>query len=334
MIVPLFALFRPARAALLDQRSVTLSTAEPGVSHTEVVQFLVKSSSNLGSISFEYCDNSPLPQIACTAPPGFSLASAVLSAQTGNTGFAIDVLDSTANRLVLTRPSSPGSTVLTAFTLTNVMQSSLQNSTLYLRVATYASTDGTGALTDNGSMAFATQTAAGFRVGAYVPPFLIFCVGVTVAPQCTSATGLLLSFGELSTSSTKTATSQFSGATNDPTGYSVFINGHTMTAGNQAIPALSSNAPSAVGTSQFGINLRGNTVPGVGADQTGVGTSAIAASYNTPNSFRFNDGDLLTSSNLSTDYNITTVSYIVNVSSSQQPGYYATTMTYTAVASF
>jgi hypothetical protein len=174
----------------------------------------------------------------------------------------------------------------------------------------------------------------GFSVGAYVPPFLIFCAGVTVAQNCSNITGVLVPFGELSSTQTKTATSQFSGATNDPGGYSVFISGQTMTAGNQAISAMATNAPNSTGIAQFGLNLRANASPVVGAEPTGPGTATIASNYNTPNQFRFVNGELLASSNTSTNYNVHTVSYIVNVPSSQSSGYYATTLTYIATAAF
>jgi hypothetical protein len=196
----------------------------------------------------------------------------------------------------------------------------------------YGSTDATGPRGDNGAVAFAITGA--FRVGAYVPPYLIFCAAITVALDCSTANGLLINFGELSKIETKTATSQFSGATNDPTGYSVAISGQTMTAGNQIIPPLSVTSASTIGTSQFGINLRSNTVPSVGADPSGAGTAIVNGSYAIPNQYKFANGDQLVASTLSTDYNLHTVSYIVNIDNGQLPGYYATTLTYIATAAF
>lgn len=203
---------------------------------------------------------------------------------------------------------------------------------MYVRIAHYASIDLTGPRGDNGAVAF--SISGGFNVGGYVPPYLIFCAAITVSLDCSSTNGSLISFGELLPTQTKASTSQFSGATNDPTGYSVSLTGQTMTAGNLVIPPLASNAGSIVGVSQFGINLRSNTVPAVGAEPSGAGTAFVNGAYNVPNQFRFVNGEQLVNSVLPTDYNLHTVSYIVNVSSSQQPGYYATTMTYIATAAF
>jgi hypothetical protein len=156
---------------------------------------------------------------------------------------------------------------------------------------------------------------------------------VTVALDCSTAGGEFLGFGELSSSQTKYMTSQYSGATNDPGGYSTSLTGITMTSGSNFIPALNLPTNSQVGVSQFGMNLRANSIPGVGNDPSGVGTSAIAPDYASPNQFTFKD-QVLSSSNTSTDFNLFTVSYIVNITGSQPAGIYNTTLTYIATAAF
>jgi hypothetical protein len=322
----------PAAAApLITFRSVQISSALPGANISETFGFNLRSTSLVGSISFEHCSNSPQRLDPCTAPAGYDATAGNLTAQTNNTGFSIDTVNSTANRIIITRVPANGVLGNTTYGFTNITNTTTSGQTVYVRIATYASTDATGPVTDEGAMAYAVQ--GGFSVGAYVPPFLIFCAAITVGSQCGTVSGALISFGELSTAVPRTATSQFSGATNDFSGYSVFIDGHTMTAGNLVIPAMSGSG-SVPGTSQFGFNLRANTVPAVGANQTGAGSSAIAANYNVPNSYRMSTGDLLTSSPISTDFNVTTVSYVVNIAPSQQPGYYATTLTFIATASF
>lgn len=193
-------------------------------------------------------------------------------------------------------------------------------------------TDGSGAATDAGAVAFAvTQN---FQVSAYVPPFLIFCAAVTVTLNCNSATGVLIDIGELQQTLTATATMQFSGGTNDPTGYTTYLGGLTMTSGNNIIDPLSAGGTSIVGSSQFGLNLRANSNPTVGIDPFGPGASVATAGYDTPNVFRFVNGEAITTSSTSTDFKVFTASFIVNVPPNQTPGIYATTMTYTAIASF
>jgi hypothetical protein len=333
LIIPLLlVVFNRADAAELKTRSVALSTSTVGASAQHKFSFTVPSSVVIGSIAFEYCTNSPMPNIPCVPPVGLDMTSKVLAGQTGNTGFIISVPDSTANKIVLTRAAVAGSTVPSSYTFNGILNPTTINETTYVRIGTFISTDGTGAPTDNGAVAF--TVTQNFQVDAYVPPFLIFCAGVTVTLNCNSATGVLIDIGELQESLTTTATMQFSGATNDGTGYTTYLNGLTMTSGNNIINPLSPGGGSIVGTSQFGLNLRANSSPSVGIDPFGPGSSAAQPGYDTPNVFRFVSGDAITNSPTSTDFKVFTASYIVNVPPSQNPGIYATTMTFTAIASF
>jgi len=316
----------------LTNRSVTISSGVPSAQVSNTITFSMTTLASIGSIEFEHCTNSPFVGTPCTVPTGLSLSSAVLSTQINNSGFTIDIINSTVNKIVLTRAPAAANAGQNTYTFTNITNPSVANQTVFVRMASYASTDASGPRSDTGSVAYSTQGA--FAVGAYVPPFLLFCAAVTVAIDCSVTTGSLISLGELLTTQTKTATSQFSGATNDPAGFAVYLVGQTMTAGNQIIQPLGAPTGSAVGVSQFGINLRANTVPSVGANSVGVGTSVPNPNYNSPNLYMFNNGDQITNSTLPTDYNLQTVSYIVNIAKSQAPGYYATTMTYVAVAAF
>jgi hypothetical protein len=320
------------RAAELDTRSLQTTSSIALAITNHVFTYNVPSTSTLGSIEFEYCSNSPFIGTACTAPAGLDLSGIILTSQTTNTGFSVDILNSTANKIALTRAAVNGTLGTSSYTFANIVNPSTPNETVYVRISHYGSTDTSGPRGDNGAVAF--SISGGFNVGGYVPPYLVFCAAITVSLDCTTTTGSLISFGELLSTQTKASTSQFSGATNDPTGYSVSLTGQTMTAGNLIIPPLSSNSGSIVGSGQFGINLRSNTVPVVGAEPSGAGTAFVNGVYNIPNQYRFVNGEQLVNSTLPTDYNLHTVSYIVNVSSAQQPGYYATTMTFIATAAF
>lgn len=328
-IFPL-GLSEPIFAANLTARSVAISNSTPGANTTQKIKFTIPSVSNIGSIRFEYCTNSPSLSDTCSAPAGFSASSASLTNQTGETGFIISPT-STANKIILTRPSVPNSAVPVSYTFANITNPSATNSTVYVRIATFPSINASGSFTDEGSVAF--STAANLSVTGYVPPYLTFCTGVTVALNCSSTQGSFLNFGELVTSQPRFLSSQFSVATNDPGGYSTTVSGPTMTSGNNPINAMSSPAPSQAGSSQFGMNLRANTNPPVGSDPAGVGSGAIAAGFNTPNQFYFKN-QVATSAVNSTDFNAFTVSYIVNVGGNQPPGIYSTTLTYIASAAF
>lgn len=316
----------------LSSRSITISTATPSAVATHSFQMTVASSDPIGSIEFQYCSNSPLLSDSCNAPAGLSLSGAVLSQQTGNTGFSVDGSDSSASTLIISRPPVAAATVPSSYVLTNVINPSAANQTTYVRITTYGSSDAAGSYIDNGSVAFSTQT--NFAVGAYVPPFLNFCTGVTVASDCSQAQGDSLDLGTLSAQTPNDATSQFAASTNDVTGCDVYVLGTTMTSGNNVIPPVIFGPADHPGVDQFGINLRRNTAPAVGADPDGAGTVAPDAGYSSPNLFSFVPGSQIANSPESTDYSRVTVSYVVNVGSGQPPGVYSTTLTYLASAQF
>lgn len=327
------AMTGPTSANILFNRSVVISSAVPSAVTTEDFKFDIPSSTNLGSIVFEYCANSPSFYSSCTVPVGLDASAAVLTSQTGNIGFSIDTATSSANKIVLNRAAAaPGIITANTYSFSNITNPSLASPSIFVKISTYTSTDGSGTYNDTGSVAFAIQNI--FNVGAFVPPFLNLGVGISVSPDCTSIIGNSIDLGVLSTQRANTGQSQFCTATNDPNGYVIFALGNTMTSGNNIIQSLAAPTPSFPGTPQFGINLRANLLPPIGQDPVGVGTGVPAGNYNIPNRFMFNSGDMIASSPLTTDYNRMTVSYLVNVPANQSPGVYATTITYVATVQF
>lgn len=316
-------------AASLTNKSVTLGDSKQGAITSNLFKFTLPSYSNIGSIEFEYCDNTPFPGNFCSAPIGLSVENAVLSAQTGETGFTIDT--TTANKLVISRPSVAGTTIPVSYTFDNIVNPSEPNLPVYVRISTFASDDASGARSDTGAVVF--STSRNITVSGYVPPYLIFCVGVTVETNCSSSSGDLLNFGELNTSQTRALTSQYSGSTNDPGGYTTTLSGVTMTSGNNIIPAMTTQDVSRAGAGQFGMNLRANSSPGIGSDPSGPGSSAPVASQAAPNRYIFQNG-IISGSSVATDYKKFTASYIVNVANGQRPGVYSTTLTYISTAAF
>jgi hypothetical protein len=323
---------QPTRASILFNRSILLSSNHPSVVASHDFKFDIPTTSVVGSIVFEYCSDSPSFYTSCTPPSGLDVTGATLNSQTGNVGFSVDGADTTANRIVLTRPAVPGILTSNTYDFDNIVNPSAIAPSIFVRISTYSSTDGSGSYIDTGAVAFAIINA--FNVGAFVPPFLALCVGITVAPDCTTISGDSIDLGILSSQHANASQSQFATATNDPNGYVIFALGNTMTSGNNIIQSLPLPAASFPGTPQFGINLRANVLPPIGQDPVGLGTGAPAANYNIPNRFMFNSGDTITSSPLTTNYNRMTVSYLVNVPSKQAPGVYATTITYVATVQF
>jgi hypothetical protein len=331
-VVPVLTMLVQNSYALeLTQRSIRLTSSAPGATSDHVVSFDVRTASSLGSIVFEYCSNSPLHNDPCTAPAGLDTSTLSLVQQVGETGFSLHG-NSDANTIILTRPPSVATPQNVLYRFNDIINPNTPRQTVFVRLSTHTADDGSGSRTDDGAVVFSTD--GGLAAELFVPPYLTLCVGVTVASDCSSSVGDTIDLGILSSSVSSTASSQFAAATNDFTGYNVAIAGTTMTSGSNVIPALAVPAISTSGVSQFGINLRANTNPSVGLNPSGIGTSVISANYNIINNFSFVNGSTLVSSPISTDFNRFTVSYMVNVSSIQPPGFYAATFTYIATASF
>jgi hypothetical protein len=331
--VPGFLVFvKPTYATGLSNRSLQIGTSQPSATTTYTFQFDITDPSVLGSIELEFCSNSPIPGDACNPPAGLDVSSAVLSNQTGETAFPI-APGATANYLVLTRPPAVPTPQVASYQLDGVVNPSTPETTNYVRVQTFVTDDASGPSSEDGGIAYAiTQN---FSISAFVPPFLQFCVGISITgTDCLTATGSFIDFGILTEFSASLATSQMVGATNGYGGLAVAVIGTTMTSGINAIPALNTRSVSVPGTSQFGLNLRANTNPSVGTNPSGPGTTVPNTDYNVVNQFTFRDGDIIANSSLSTNYTKLTASYLVNISSAQAAGVYTSTLTYVATASF
>lgn len=326
---------RAVNADELQPRTVLLGSSFATETTTHTFTFRIPQNSAVGSIEFLYCSNSPLFDDPCTPPSGMDADSFTLGDQTGITDFSKNVAETTGSRVVISRTSNAAGPIDVEYEFENIVNpDGLDSKTTFVRISTYASIDATGPATDTGSVAFPVETR--YDVDAYVPPYLTFCVAVSVSLDCSSASGFLSEFGEFSTSSPITATTQMSAATNDGDGYNIFLNGQTMTSGNNVITPLNVRSVSTPGTSQFGLNLRQNSSPNVGANpqQGPVGSGSALGNYSFANQFAFNNGEVVAGSTMASGFTRYTVSYIVNVSSSQSPGVYATALTYTAVATF
>lgn len=123
--------------------------------------------------------------------------------------------------------------------------------------------------------------------------------------------------------------------TNATGGYAITYNGATLTSGANTIDAMATKTTSSNGTEQFGINLRDNATPNVGAEPSG-GSGAPASDYNTADQYRFitaTTTNLASASGPSADTTYT-VSYIANIASNTQAGAYSTTITYICTGTF
>lgn len=321
----------PAYGAQLGNRFLQLSSSEVGDTANYLLGFHLSTAGTLGSIDIQFCANDPLIGDPCTVPPGLDVSGATLINQSGPIGFAISGA-STANEIILTRAPSFAAVQSASYEFSGIVNPSTAGS-YYVRVQTYATSDASGPASDFGGIAIAFINEV--AISATVPPFLIFCTGVTIPGlNCANANGDFIDFGELLTSRASSGSSQMLVATNAGQGYNISFDGPTMASGVNTINGLTTGDVSRPGTSQFGFNLRANTTPPDGSNPTGPGTGTPTAPYNQPNFYRLNSGDVIASNSGPEDLREYTASYIVNRPLGQAPGIYVTTLTYIALATF
>lgn len=312
-----------ASAAQITGRSVTIGNSAPSASTTYAFAFTVPTTGTpIQSIDFQACTTA---SGSCTTPSGFSQASSTLTGQPTGLGSASGwaVSTGTAGSLRLshsTNAVNPSGSQAVSFS--GVVNPSASNSTFFFRITTYSANNYTGAL-DTGNVA--TSTAGQITVTASVDETLTFTLS--------SAT---VALGTLSTSSTSSGTSTMTAGTNANTGYSITVNGTTLTSGANTIAALGSPTASSTNTPQFGINLVSNTTPSVGSavSGSGTGTASSGTGYATTNNFKFVTGDVVASASVPTNSNTFTTSYIANINGLTKPGAYSTVLTYVATANF
>ena len=356
VVASIVTIFQPqsASAAQITNRKLTLQAgaSDGGSKPSGVVNhefsFSVPSSTTVGSVRLQYCT---IASGTCTVPPGLDTTTATLGANSGAISGLSVVAAQPNGTPYLTRTAAtitPGNVIIR---LNGVTNPSATNTTFYVRIATFASTDTTGASTDTGVVAASTATQ--IVLSGTMPESLIFCTGEQVfttsgIPDCTTATAGVISFNQLfSPVDTASASSQMAASTNAGQGYSISVNGPTLTSGANTIPAMASTGLGVRGTGQFGMNLKLNTTltstPAVGAEVAPVanGTSLrgqATANYGVVDQFRFVSGDTVADSANGgagpTDAQIFTVSYIANVSGSQAAGTYVSTLTYICTATF
>jgi hypothetical protein len=326
----LIASLMPAKAfgyTTLQNRSITISSSVGGAVNNHTFSFTFPTTVNVGSIFFEYCTD-PIDGIVCDQPPGMDAIGAVLDSQSGETGFYLR--EAASNHILLSRTAANVGPQDNVYSFSNITNPS-DVGPFYVRISAYSSEDGSGSFVSFSSVAASIDT--GININAEVPPILYFCSAISIPTDCSDAVGDFIEFGTLSASITSAGTSQFMVGTNAPNGYSVTTNGPTMTSGTNQIAGVIPPTISKIGNSQFGINLRANLSPLVGAEPNG-GSGTVAADYSTPNKFNFVNGDIVAQSTGPTELSLFTVSYIVNIHPTQASGIYNTTLTYVCTAGF
>lgn len=333
LVLPLLS--SPASAAQITSRKVTVSNsgaAATGVTYT-VTSAALPTTTAVKSVSLTACDAA---SGSCVTPSGFSVASSTLGAQPTGLGSASGwtVNTATAGSLrVVNAANATTSSGAVSIQWDSVVNPTAANTTYYLRMTTYSDAAWTTPL-DTGTIAVSTTNQ--ITVSATVDESLTFCTGTSgiTTSSCSGATGTSASLGTLTASTTGASTSLLGVGTNGQTGYSITVSGSTLTSGGNTISALAAQTASTVGGEQFGLNLRDNATPNIGADADGSGAGTPTSNYNTADQYRFVTGDSIASKNTSEAFRRFTVSYIANIGTATEAGTYSTALTYICTATF
>jgi hypothetical protein len=333
LVLALLVLVTPASAAAMrfQERSLYIQNNEPGATTSYTVSFNYMSPEAVGSVDMLFCLD-PIPYHECVTPPGLDVSNAVLSEQLGEIGFSI--LSKSQNHIILTRTAMPITSSMSSYTFDTVVNPSNSDQAFALRLKSLASTDGTGAQIDFGSVR--GQVSEGITLETQVPPMLMFCVAQEVAENCESTNETFYTdMGTLDTESTLAAQSQMSVGTNATGGFAISAYGTAPSAGTNVINAPIVPTESTPGTNQFGINLVANDAPAIGNDPEGPWANAIVApEYGAANRYKYTNGDVIAYSPNVSLMKKFTISYIINANEALRPGVYSTTLTYIASGRF
>ena len=202
------------------------------------------------------------------------------------------------------------------------------------------SVGGTGVMNTQ-STSFQTLGSAGvLGIGNSVGTgFQAFAGTVTTGDPALSfaITDSTADFTPFSAAAASTATTTFEIINYTSYGYVVQIQGNPPTKGASVIDAMGATGPSQVGTEQFGINLVANTSPvsvGSNPDQGLFGFGVAANNYNTPNNYRFVDGETIASAPKSSGRTVYTISYLVNVNALTPGGQYSANQTLIVIGTY
>ena len=323
-----------ASAAQITARKVTLSSSSPAAATATTVytlNFTVPTTATaIKSLSAVACTTAIG---SCTIPTGFSISSSTVATQPTNLGAAAGwTVDTSApgilhilNAANATVPSG-GQTVV----FNTVQNPTTVNTSFYLRINTYSDAAWT-TLIDSGTVGASTTQL--ITVNADVAESLTFTTGfsgASCAAVASSGSAVTLSANPLSTGSASTGVAAFCAATNAATGYTVQYAATQFTNGAVNM-ALGSNSASTPGTEMFGFNIPAASVVGPGS-----GTSPNAA-YSTAAQYTFlGSGAYSTLGTAAgpTDYDVFTLNFVGNISTTSKPGRYVTTMTFVCTGSF
>jgi hypothetical protein len=347
LILTVFAPF-PANAGQLSARKAVLSDSAGGATSVAIDHFFTNNTTNtIKAVRFQFC-TSPLYNTTCTLPTGL-VRGTTITTQLNNGGAMTNAFTAATSGTTDVLLTNATGNTFTATQVVNIKLSGFTNPTavnseFYIRIITCDTTTctmGGADNKDNGGIAVSTSQI--MSVTANVQEDITFCVGVTIAGNCGTATGtsVTLAPNPMGATTVSKGTAQIAASTNATSGYVITYNATTFTdttADTIAAAATGGVALNAGGTEQFGFNLianSGGNFGTTGAAPSG-GTGTATAPYATNNSIAYNTAGAIqiASAAGATAQTTYTVSYGANVSNTTKPGVYTATQTFIATGTY
>jgi hypothetical protein len=338
LLLSLQAILLPmqANAAQLTARKLTLSSSSAAASSATTsytFDLTTATTATFQSFQAQVCTTA---SGACTTPTGFANSSSTLASTSFSGTWSVSTATAGSLRASATGAASTNSGTARQVVFGNVQNPTTTNETFFARITLYSDAAWSTSV-DTGTVA--ASTASQITLTGTMDETLVFCTGTSITgTNCGTVSGSAVNFGTFSSSTPSTGTSVMAASTNGGSGYSITINGSTLTcsacSGTPTIAALATQTASSAGSAQYGVNLKDNATPNVGAEVSGPGSGVATANYGTADQYRFVTGDSVSAAAAATDADTFTVSYVVNVPGSQAAGTYTATMTYIATATF
>lgn len=204
-LTPAVMLGGSAKAAQLTARSVEMSDSEQDALNVKyTVKFTVPAgSAGFSSIKVEFCSNSPVQEVACTASSLDTDPAATNPAIDGTSDAGWTVGAGTdANVLVLNKTGAAGAHTVAVTGINNPTTATV----MYAKIFTKSAADDGGSVVDYGAVAM--MTTDDITINARVQETLTFCVGaddttaIGLRSDCTGITSQLVDLGVVGTTLT------------------------------------------------------------------------------------------------------------------------------------
>lgn len=352
-------------AGVLTTRSIKISSSNPGQTKVQyVVKFTPGTSTNIGGVVIDFCQQDPIPGDTCGSITGFTTSfgtNLTTGTLTGASGFTLDA-SSTSTTLMMTNATpqafSTGTPITITFgdgSTTGLTNPTTANSTYYARILTFSTQAAARAYTstvpgtyvDSGGIAMSTTSQ--LSITAKVEEQLSLCIydGANCAAGVTGPV-VLGTNGVLDASNAYTNVSgKFQASTNASQGMTIYEYGTTLTATSTGytIAAIgASAAASNPGSEQFGLCVATSggsvtaTAPYNNANCSSVTTGANQAGTA---QFAFDSaamstlgGDQIAGSTSPSATTTGTLAYLANIAPTTKAGSYSTTQTFIGVGTF